>query len=263
MLVANNNKILSIKETIAEKFSEENWLELGLLTGQLDVVKNHPRLLRSLNWRDSDYNGHALSVLTHIIQNNPGNLEIIEKYLHQHFGDEGTNVSSAESVGRRIYFTPSVFQAPTSDVENDLISLMMPFDAAFASVQASIVEAALRNQMRCQRADDIWINSVIAQDIFSLIYRSKIVVCDFTGRNPNVFYEAGIAHTLGKHVIPITQYPGDIPFDLQAHRYLQYHNNMEGLTKLADEISRRIQTLSPRPNSWPEVATGWTPSNWS
>jgi hypothetical protein len=32
--------------------------------------------------------------------------------------------------------------------------------------------------------------------------KRTIVVVDFDTRNPNVFYETGIAHTLGKHVVP-------------------------------------------------------------
>ena len=51
-------------------------------------------------------------------------------------------------------------------------------------------------------------------------FKSRIVICDFSERNPNVFYEVGIAHTLGKHVIPITQTPNDVPFDLQHPRYI-------------------------------------------
>jgi hypothetical protein len=72
------------------------------------------------------------------------------------------------------------------------------------------------------RADDIWDENEILQDIFSLIYRSSIVVCDFTQQNPNVFYEAGIAHTLGRSVVPISQNEHDVPFDLKHHRYLKY-----------------------------------------
>jgi hypothetical protein len=67
---------------------------------------------------------------------------------------------------------------------------------------------------------------------FSLIFRAAIVVCDFSGRNANVFYEAGIAHTLGKQVVPLSQSKDDVPFDLGHHRYLQYLNNGEGLMAL-------------------------------
>lgn len=61
--------------------------------------------------------------------------------------------------------------------------------------------------------------------------------------NPNVFYEAGIAHTLGKHVIPITQVADHIPFDLRHHRYIHYLNNKEGLAKLGAEVASRVGTL--------------------
>lgn len=70
------------------------------------------------------------------------------------------------------------------------------------------------------------------------------MVCDFSGKNPNVFYEAGIAHTLGKHVVPITQSASDIPFDLQHHRYLKYLNNDEGRSNLVEGLTSRFAKLS-------------------
>ena len=33
------------------------------------------------------------------------------------------------------------------------------------------------------------------QEVWSFIYNSKLLVADCTGRNPNVFYEMGIAHS--------------------------------------------------------------------
>ena len=71
-------------------------------------------------------------------------------------------------------------------------------------------------------------------------------MCDFTGKNPNVFYEAGIAHTLGKYVVPITQSEHDIPFDLKHHRHAKYLNNGEGLQKLKQELISRFLTLAEK-----------------
>ena len=68
----------------------------------------------------------------------------------------------------------------------------------------------------------------IIQDVVSLIDKSRVVICDCTGRNANVFYEIGIAHTLGREVILITQNEADIPFDLRHLRYVKYLNNAEG-----------------------------------
>ena len=139
---------------------------------------------------------------------------------------------------------PTVFQIPEHEnIEPALASAMMPFDAGFNEVYASIQQAAAYAGLRCRRADDIWENAAISQDVVALIDRSRIVVCDCTGRNPNVFYEAGIAHTLGREVILITQNEQDIPFDLRHLRYIRYLNNAEGRAALATALQARMQTI--------------------
>lgn len=139
---------------------------------------------------------------------------------------------------------PSVFQIPEHEnIEPMLASAMMPFDAGFAAVYDSIRQAADNAGLRCRRADDIWENAAIIQDVVALIDRSRIVICDCTGRNPNVFYEAGIAHTLGREVILITQNEHDIPFDLRHLRYVRYLNNVEGRGALTEALQARMQTI--------------------
>ena len=142
---------------------------------------------------------------------------------------------------------PTVFHIPEHEsIEPTLASAMMPFDAAFSLVYECIRKAAEIVGLRCRRADDIWENVSIIQDVVSLIDRSRIVICDCTGRNPNVFYEAGIAHTLGRDVILITQNDHDVPFDLRHLRYLKYLNNAEGRASLMQALQSRIQTLLGR-----------------
>jgi hypothetical protein len=139
---------------------------------------------------------------------------------------------------------PTVFQIPEHDsIEPTLASAMMPFDAGFAAVYESIRQAAVNAGLRCRRADDIWENAAIIQDVVALIDRSRVVVCDCTGRNPNVFYEAGIAHTLGREVILITQSEHDIPFDLRHLRYIRYLNNGQGLGALTEALQARMLTV--------------------
>lgn len=139
---------------------------------------------------------------------------------------------------------PSVFRIEDHEnIEPTLASAMMPFDAGFNEVYAAIQAAAANAGLRCRRADDIWENPAIIQDVVSLIDRSRVVVCDCTGRNPNVFYEAGIAHTLGREVILITQNAQDIPFDLRHLRYISYLNNAEGRGALTAALQGRMQTI--------------------
>lgn len=138
----------------------------------------------------------------------------------------------------------SMFRVPSGKVESDLIAVMMPFNAAFDRTFETIKQACNDHSLRCQRADDIWDEPEIIQDVFSLIYRSRLVVCDFTGRNPNVFYEAGIAHTLGKTVIPIAQSRDDVPFDLSHLRFVKYLPNNEGRRKLRDDLGKKLARVA-------------------
>lgn len=138
---------------------------------------------------------------------------------------------------------PKVFKLNPSEVDPTLLAVMMPFHSKFNDVHATLQAVAKASEMECLRADDIWEEEAIIQDIVSLISKARIVIADCTGRNPNVFYEVGIAHALGRDVILIAQSEDDIPFDLRHLRYIQYLNNSEGRTNLAERLKKRIGTL--------------------
>lgn len=139
---------------------------------------------------------------------------------------------------------PLVFQlADQALIEPRLVSAMMPFSPAFDRVYAALQGVAAQVGFRCQRADDMWEHPAVIQDVVSLIDRSRTVIADCTGRNPNVFYEIGIAHTLARDVILITQHEADVPFDLRHLRFVQYHNNAEGLVALSQRLAPRLQQL--------------------
>ncbi|WP_207387273.1 hypothetical protein [Fluoribacter gormanii] len=139
---------------------------------------------------------------------------------------------------------PTVFQvADPEAIEPNLISAMMPFHPSFNCVYETLQQVANAIGLKCHRADDIWENPAIIQDVVSLIDRSRVVICDCSDRNPNVFYEIGIAHALGREVILITQSAGDIPFDLGHLRYVTYLNNGEGLQELGEKLKSRLENL--------------------
>ncbi|MBB3394218.1 hypothetical protein [Rhizobium sp. BK060] len=236
--------LLVLKTPITKLFNENNWLELGTLTDCYDLVKHHPRLLRSLSFEDTDYDGNALTILNSMVERDPSNFEIIADYVGKLQGG-GVSLSSEQTQEPRFYIQPTVFKLQDVRQQPDLVSVMMPFSASFTPVYEAIKRAAANTLFTCIRADDIWQNSVLIQDIFDLIARSHIVVCDFTDKNPNVFYEAGIAHTLGKHVVPITQSDADVPADLRHHRFLKYLNNGEGLEALEKQLAARFRSIPP------------------
>lgn len=239
-----NMAVLDLKTQIVEHFNNGHWQDIALLTDSDDLINNHHRLLRSLSFGDFDYDGHVTQVLLDITKRDPENLERISNYVNHKFGD-GSKYISEKPSERRITFAPSVFSVPNVERRSDLVAVMMPF-AGFDSVYAAIRGACADASLDCLRADDIWDESTFIQDIVNLIFQARIVVCDFSKRNPNVFYETGIAHTLGKEVVPIAQSLGDIPSDLQHHRALPYLANSEGLSKLRNDLSSRLQTIKGR-----------------
>lgn len=159
--------------------------------------------------------------------------------------DDGADMADLEALPppAPIPISPTAFRIPEEPIDPNLVSFMMPFAAEFNGVLSAVREACAGVGMTCQRADEIWDHDEVIQDVFSLIYRSRIVVCDFTTQNPNVFYEAGIAHTLGRHVIPITQDINALPFDLRHRRALLYSADEAGLIELQTRIATRLQRL--------------------
>lgn len=239
----DRKELLSLTKLAVDNFNQGDWLAIGVYTGQSHFVEGHDRLLRSLSFGDPDYSGCAHAVMNKIVLQDLGNLKIISDYIQETYQVGGMSVSSSSNRGPQLTFAPSVFEIPTQGPDSDLIAVMSPFSQPFEAVFTTIEAASMSVGFRCLRAKDIWEHSSVIQDVFSLIFKAHIVVCDFTGKNPNVFYEAGIAHTLRKHVVPITQSASDIPFDLQHHRYLSYLNNNEGLTNLKGNLKRRFEVL--------------------
>lgn len=138
---------------------------------------------------------------------------------------------------------PTAFTFPTQQArDQSLVAVMMPFKG-FDDVYAAIKGAARDAGFRCLRADDIWVQERVMDEVVGLIWRAQVVVSDFTDRNANVFYETGIAHSIGRPVVPVTQKMGDVPFDLQTIRVLRYLQNGEGLADLQAKLAARLQSF--------------------
>lgn len=243
----NGKELIEIKNIISRQFTKSDWLELGYTLDCYAIINDHDRLLRSLSFGDDDYEASILDVLTKIIRKNPKSLKEIKSYLANKYSTPSVSdfISTAhtEIPKKIISFSPQVFEVPNKPQQEKLVAVMLPFklDKTFVA----ITNACKNLNVDCKKADDIWENSTFIQDIFELIFTCKVVVADFTGKNPNVFYEVGIAHTLGKTVIPITQSTDDIPTDLGHHRALKYLPNEQGYKDLTSELEKRIRTLIP------------------
>lgn len=107
-------------------------------------------------------------------------------------------------------------------LKDNKVFLITPFNEAHTAEYLTIKEACAMVGLNCVRGDEIFKHGNILRHIIEEILSSKFIIANLNGRNPNVFYEIGIAQCLGKKVILISSSVEDIPFDLKSERILTF-----------------------------------------
>jgi AraC-like DNA-binding protein len=126
------------------------------------------------------------------------------------------------------------------------VFVLMPFDKEFDDVYKLGIKPACKNAgAYAERVDEQLFQDSILDRIYNQIAKADIIISDMTGKNPNVFYESGYAHALGKAVILITNNGEDIPFDLKHYPHIIYEGS---IADLIPEIERRVKYLIDEPS---------------
>jgi hypothetical protein len=130
----------------------------------------------------------------------------------------------------------------------DSCFVMMPFAAPLGGYYESVYRPAIEKAgLQPVRADaEIFGAGKIMNQVWSGIRRAKVLVAELTSRNPNVFYELGLAHALRKPVVLVSSNEGDVPFDLHHIRVIYYDVNdpfwgQKLLSKVAENILSAIE----------------------
>ena len=114
----------------------------------------------------------------------------------------------------------------------------MPLDKKFDDIYKFGIKGAAEDVgAYAERLDEqIFVEGMLDR-IFNQISKADLIIADMTGRNPNVFYEVGYAHALGKITLLLTQDADDIPFDLKHRQHTVYGGSIDLLRKeLADRL---------------------------
>ncbi|MBY0038679.1 hypothetical protein H7U08_19390 [Bacillus cereus] len=94
--------------------------------------------------------------------------------------------------------------------------------------------------LNCSRSDEEYINGDVLPHILKKIAKARLIIVNLDGRNPNVYYELGIAHALDKPTILISKSINNAPFDLKSKNIIIYKDFNELNTKLNMELTRTI-----------------------
>lgn len=132
----------------------------------------------------------------------------------------------------------------------DTCFVMMPFASPIGDYYSKIYEPAIRKAgLRPVRADsEIFGTGKVIEQVWAGIHSAKVLVAELTGRNPNVFYELGLAHALQKPVVLISANNDDVPFDLKHIRVI-YYDVLDPFwgTKLLDKVAENILSAIRNP----------------
>ena len=130
------------------------------------------------------------------------------------------------------------FDISQMEVEKDFVTCLMPFHPSFDKIYNRIVRATKMTDFNCHRSDEVYKSGDIMRYTIELILESQIIIGVLDGRNPNVFYEVGIAHSIGKTVILIVEEKAksQVPFDLHQHRFIFYNSLNDLENKLSSAL---------------------------
>jgi hypothetical protein len=135
---------------------------------------------------------------------------------------------------------PKEYIIEQSEIESDTAFLIMPFNDNFTQIHGVITSVCKSLSIKSRRADDIFATNPIMTNILKGITSSEIIIADITEKNPNVYYELGIAHTCRDKevIIIITQNTSNLPFDISHLSILKY--DLENIPEFKFNLKEKI-----------------------
>lgn len=102
--------------------------------------------------------------------------------------------------------------------------IIIPFAKKFNDIYTIIKDTCISVSIDPVRADEIKEPGPIINQIYSSIEEASFIIAEVSDKNPNVYYEVGVAHALSKPIVLLAQSHTikHLPFDIQHQRVLSY-----------------------------------------
>ena len=121
--------------------------------------------------------------------------------------------------------------------------ILMPLEAYWSeSLWLQLKETLLELGYHTQKADSIYSDQTLDRS-WEQINESEVIIADLTYKHPDVFYKIGVAHTLGKKIILMSQHARDLPGDFRRFPFIIYDNSIYGLQDLKETLHKMLREL--------------------
>lgn len=127
-----------------------------------------------------------------------------------------------------------------TQVENDSVFVLTPFHSKYDRTFETISSVCREVGLRCYRGDEEHISGDLLPHTLKQICKARLVIANIDGRNPNVFYELGIAHAIDKGTILVSQSLDKIPVDLKSNRLLLFKEHAELREQLKTALTKAL-----------------------
>lgn len=165
---------------------------------------------------------------------------------------EGAPVVSASAIPAQVDATIASAKGDVETVREflDTCFVLMPFGEWFDRYYKDIYVPAIKEAgFEPLRADSLFNSGSVIEQIWQQIRKAKVLLADLTGKNPNVFYELGLAHAVPKPVVFVAGSIEDVPFDVRHLRVVTFEVREPGWS---DRLRRDITTYLKNARTEPE-----------
>lgn len=234
-------------EIIFDYFDEQNFKCAGITGNTLKYEAKH---LENGNWKWLRTSGNVQNLQKkrfHL------EIEIISSYLRMII--DGVEVFWFQSIVPFCKTQVGIWASGQREIRfsNFSMDIKLPevfvisqfggmYDQLYDNVIKPICE---KKDIKPVRADEVPASSAILDDIIRSLRSANIIIADITPNNPNVFYELGYAHAIGKAVILLCEKSErpNLPFDVSGYRTIFYDNTMAGKLQVEQKIELYINEM--------------------
>jgi hypothetical protein len=207
---------------VIEAKSTQSW-QPG--TGVINRAENNTNHLRDLTKADN-----ALVVIGDLKRN------YVEKGA---VNLDGLEEALAELLEKRKRRRKGIELAPNTKT----IFAAMPFAPKYDDTYfVAMAFASTVVNATCIRTDQYEYTGDIVDEIKAQINRSSAVIVDLSESRPNVLFEFGYSHGLGKPIAVVCSSPIDeLPFDIRNWNAIEY--NIGQTTRLKNKLAKRLEAI--------------------